>query len=85
MECHPVIALKRADLNIATDYVHGPRITGGELLVLKHKARSLNCPNSHWCQNINCYMGKSQGYNPSMLETHDNIMRYRLTCTLPKS
>lgn len=45
------------DLTLMTDYTHGPRLTGGELLVLKHKARSLVCPEHHYCEDIECYRG----------------------------
>lgn len=38
------------------DYVHGPKLSPGELLVLKHKARSLNCPYKS-CDDMDCYRG----------------------------
>jgi len=39
------------------DYVHGERLTPGEQLVLKHKARSLTCGNRPYCDDIDCYKG----------------------------
>ncbi|KAH9828890.1 C-x8-c-x5-c-x3-h type zinc finger protein, partial [Teratosphaeria destructans] len=33
------------------------RLTGGELLVLKHKARSLACANKYNCRDVNCASG----------------------------
>lgn len=32
------------------DYRHGKVLVGGELLVLKHKARSRTCPQRGWCR-----------------------------------
>lgn len=39
------------------DYVHGERVTGGEKLVLMHKARSLSCPNKLSCVDPGCPYG----------------------------
>lgn len=36
------------------DYVHGERVTGGEKLVLMHKARSLSCPQKFQCMDPSC-------------------------------
>lgn len=39
------------------DYIHGERLTPGEQLVLKHKAKSLCCPNRENCRDMNCFLG----------------------------
>ncbi|KAK5136364.1 hypothetical protein LTR08_003490 [Meristemomyces frigidus] len=39
------------------DYTHGERLTPGEQLVLKHKARSLGCPNKYLCRDPGCFSG----------------------------
>jgi hypothetical protein len=39
------------------DYVHGEKLTQGELLVLKHKARSRSCPQRGWCRDVDCHFG----------------------------
>lgn len=44
-------------LTCLADYQHGPRLSPGEQLVLKHKARSLVCPSSHYCGELECYRG----------------------------
>ncbi|WPH01358.1 Hypothetical protein R9X50_00420000 [Acrodontium crateriforme] len=39
------------------DYHHGERLTPGEQLVLKHKARSLHCPTKFGCRDFACFLG----------------------------
>lgn len=39
------------------DYNHGERLSPGEQLVLKHKARSLSCPGKYSCRDLNCFLG----------------------------
>jgi hypothetical protein len=39
------------------DYHHGERLSPGEVLVLKHKARSITCPSRGACKNPDCYAG----------------------------
>lgn len=39
------------------DYHHGDRLTPGEQLVLKHKARSLHCPTKFGCRDFSCFLG----------------------------
>jgi hypothetical protein len=39
------------------DYVHGEKLSPGELLVLKHKARSRSCVNKFLCRDFNCTFG----------------------------
>lgn len=39
------------------EYLHGPKLTNGELLVLKNKARSIYCSNKSYCRDIDCYLG----------------------------
>lgn len=39
------------------EYLHGPKLTNGELLVLKNKARSIYCANKSYCRDIDCYLG----------------------------
>lgn len=39
------------------DYSHGERLSPGEILVLKHKARSINCPGRHQCRDVDCTFG----------------------------
>jgi hypothetical protein len=39
------------------DYVHGERVSGGERLVLMHKARSLSCPQKFNCLDPTCPYG----------------------------
>ncbi|EMD00486.1 hypothetical protein BAUCODRAFT_20579 [Baudoinia panamericana UAMH 10762] len=38
-------------------HAHGDRLSPGELLILRHKARSLKCPNQYACRDINCLQG----------------------------
>lgn len=38
------------------DYQHGERVGGGELLVVKHKARNILCP-LQYCRDFECYFG----------------------------
>lgn len=39
------------------DYSHGERLTPGEVLVLKHKARSITCQARHMCRDVDCTFG----------------------------
>ncbi|KAK3701475.1 hypothetical protein LTR37_015449 [Vermiconidia calcicola] len=39
------------------DYNHGERLTPGEQLVLKHKARSRSCPGKEYCRDLGCTFG----------------------------
>ena len=39
------------------DYNHGERLTPGEQLVLKHKARSRSCPKKAGCRDLDCTYG----------------------------
>ena len=39
------------------DYVHGQKLSPGELLVLKHKARSRTCPERAYCRDVQCTYG----------------------------
>jgi hypothetical protein len=39
------------------DYHHGERLSPGEVLVLKHKARSITCPARSKCFDANCIQG----------------------------
>lgn len=39
------------------DYIHGERLSPGELLVLKHKARSITCPAKYMCREVDCTFG----------------------------
>lgn len=39
------------------DYHHGERLSPGEVLVLKHKARSITCPGKHQCRDFSCVSG----------------------------
>ncbi|KAI7088850.1 hypothetical protein KC356_g2939 [Hortaea werneckii] len=39
------------------EYLHGPKLTNGELLVLKNKARSIYCSNKSYCRDMDCYLG----------------------------
>jgi len=39
------------------DYHHGERLTPGEQLVLKHKARSLCCSQKTSCRDAGCFLG----------------------------
>lgn len=39
------------------DYVHGEKLSPGELLVLKHKARSRSCPLNTGCRDPDCHFG----------------------------
>ncbi|KAK4464098.1 hypothetical protein QBC42DRAFT_337197 [Cladorrhinum samala] len=36
---------------------HGERLTGAELMALKHKTRNLVCSNGHYCRDISCNLG----------------------------
>ncbi|KAL1844774.1 hypothetical protein VTK73DRAFT_1819 [Phialemonium thermophilum] len=38
-------------------YDHGERLGPAELLVLRHKARSLKCQNGPWCDDPQCFYG----------------------------
>jgi hypothetical protein len=39
------------------DYHHGERLSPGEILVLKHKARSITCASRQRCRDIDCTFG----------------------------
>lgn len=39
------------------DYSHGERLSPGEILVLKHKARSITCQARHSCRDVDCTFG----------------------------
>ncbi|KAK4507362.1 hypothetical protein PRZ48_001097 [Zasmidium cellare] len=39
------------------DYVHTEKLTPGEILVLKHKARSRSCQQKSWCEDVDCTFG----------------------------
>jgi hypothetical protein len=39
------------------DYHHGERLSPGEVLVLKHKARSITCASRQRCRDIDCTFG----------------------------
>ncbi|GAB7358130.1 hypothetical protein MBLNU230_g0288t1 [Neophaeotheca triangularis] len=39
------------------DYKHGERLSPGEQLVLRHKARTLSCPEKYQCRDVNCPNG----------------------------
>lgn len=39
------------------DYTHGDRLNPAELLVLRHKARSLKCANGTYCYDPECFFG----------------------------
>ncbi|KAF2772936.1 hypothetical protein EJ03DRAFT_286542 [Teratosphaeria nubilosa] len=63
------------------DYMHGERLSGGELLVLKHKARSLACANKYTCRDVNCAFGHHCKFGRSchqswcrFHDTHDEDM-----------
>lgn len=43
--------------NAYCTFKHGPALTPGELLVLKHKSRGLKCAQSIHCEKIDCYLG----------------------------
>ncbi|KAK5711186.1 hypothetical protein LTR17_018534 [Elasticomyces elasticus] len=60
------------------DYQHGERLSPGERLVLKHKARQLMCPQKAWCVNADCFLGHHCRYGTSCTfdwcrfsDTHD--------------
>ncbi|KAK3986423.1 hypothetical protein QBC44DRAFT_333188 [Cladorrhinum sp. PSN332] len=36
---------------------HGDKLTGAELLALRHKTRNLVCSNGHYCRDISCNLG----------------------------
>lgn len=39
------------------DYDHGERLSPGEILVLKHKARSITCSAKYTCRDVDCTFG----------------------------
>lgn len=41
------------------DYKHGERLSPGEQLVLKHKARTLSCPSKLMCRDVGCPVSNS--------------------------
>ena len=48
------------------DYDHGAApLSPGELLVLRHKARSRSCPQNHACRDFECTFGHHCRYGPS--------------------
>ena len=60
------------------DYQHGERLSPGEQLVLKHKARSLYCPAKSYCREMACYLGHHCKYGKQcyfdyckFADTHD--------------
>ena len=49
------------------DYVHGEKLSPGEMLVLKHKARSRSCPQKHTCRAFDCTYGHHCKYGKGCL------------------
>ncbi|KXT08868.1 hypothetical protein AC579_6757 [Pseudocercospora musae] len=47
----------KCDAGEYCDYHHGEKFSPGELLVLKHKARSRSCPKGFACREMNCTFG----------------------------
>lgn len=39
------------------DYIHGERLSPGEILVMKHKARSITCAARQSCRDVDCTFG----------------------------
>ena len=55
--CNDFHLLGRCPANEYCDYQHGERLSPGETLVLKHKARSRTCPQRYNCRNPDCTFG----------------------------
>jgi hypothetical protein len=55
--CNSYHLTGKCDSGEYCDYHHGERLSPGELLVLKHKARSLACPNRYACRDFDCFLG----------------------------
>ncbi|KAK5125458.1 hypothetical protein LTR85_000567 [Meristemomyces frigidus] len=71
----------KCDAKEYCDYNHGERLSPGEQLVLKHKARSLSCPNKYNCRDFNCFLGHHCKYGKGCFldycrfsDTHDQDM-----------
>lgn len=60
----------KCDAREYCDYIHGPKLTPGEQLVLRHKARSIMCGSRYACKAVDCY-----------LRHH---CKYGSTCSSPK-
>ncbi|KXL46403.1 hypothetical protein M433DRAFT_88094 [Acidomyces richmondensis BFW] len=52
------------------DYNHGERLTPGEQLVLRHKAKSLSCPQKYACVDVNCFLGHHCKYGSACYLEH---------------
>lgn len=57
-----IIYAASVSLQTAAPNVHGPRLPEGELLVLRHKARSLRCSARLLCDDIRCPYGHNCPY-----------------------
>lgn len=55
--CNDYHLLGRCEAGEYCDYNHGERLSPGETLVLKHKARSRCCPLKYTCRNPDCTFG----------------------------
>ena len=77
------------------DYQHGEKLSSGELLVLKHKARNLKCPKQGRCRNFECQSGHHCRFGDScffdicnFMDTHgmDNVgyLQHKSECIWAK-
>lgn len=55
--CNDYHLLGKCEAGEYCDYSHGERLSPGETLVLKHKARSRSCPQKYNCRNPDCTFG----------------------------
>jgi len=83
--CNNYHLLGKCDSKEYCDYNHGERLSPGEQLVLKHKARSLMCPNRYACREMNCFLGHHCKYGNTCYldycrfsDTHDMDLVCRL-------
>ncbi|EME89346.1 uncharacterized protein MYCFIDRAFT_98041, partial [Pseudocercospora fijiensis CIRAD86] len=62
--CNSYHLTGKCDAGEYCDYHHGEKFTPGELLVLKHKARSRSCPKKSACRDMKCTFGHHCKYGP---------------------
>lgn len=68
------------------EYAHGPKLSPGEFLVLKHKARGICCPQKSYCRNVDCYLGHhcKFGSNCAMMDNCQFRNNHQMDKTVAK-
>ncbi|CAK4028750.1 hypothetical protein AC579_6757 [Lecanosticta acicola] len=55
--CNNYYLTGRCEAGEYCDYIHGEKLTPGEMLVLKHKSTTRNCPDRSTCRDFDCTFG----------------------------